>query len=122
MSNKVDNKTKNKKVERLPLGHSFYVPIQHPPGINPFFERCVEYAMNVVKRDLKNMVLHEALKQVYSVKDPKKFLEKMETSNFEWPLKHLRQHIEFELLQMISKRLEQYPLHEELDAEKADEV
>ena len=113
MSNKVDNKTKNKKVERLPLGNSFYVPIQHPPGINPFFEHCVEYAVNVVKRDLKNMVLHEALKQVYSVKDPKKFLEKMETSNFEWPLKHLRQHIEFELLQMISKRLEQYPLHEE---------
>ena len=116
MSNKEENKTKNKKVERLLWGHSFYTPIDEhppPPGINPFFERCVEYAMNVVKRDLKNMVLHEALKQVYSVKDPKKFLEKMETSNFEWPLKHLRQHIEFELLQMISKRLEQYPLHEE---------
>tara|TARA_A100001515_G_scaffold137666_1_gene130487 strand:- start:605 stop:937 length:333 start_codon:yes stop_codon:yes gene_type:complete len=96
---------KSKKVWK-----SHYVSITRKLGLKEYLERCVDSAINTVKRDLRYEVLDEASRLVYQLRE-----DEWREKKLEWENKWLVQNIEFELGEIITERLSklsQMPLHD----------
>ena len=96
---------KSKKVWK-----SHYVSITRKLGLKEYLERCVDTAINSVKRDLRYEVLDEASRLVYQLRE-----DQWREKKLEWEDKWLVQNIEFELGEIIDERLRelsQMPLHD----------
>ena len=89
---------------------SHYVSISPKLGLKEYLERCVDSAINTVKRDLRYEVLDEASRLVYQLRE-----DQWQEKKLEWENKWLVQNIEFELGEIITERfskLSQMPLHD----------
>ena len=84
--------------------------ISRERGLKEYLERCVDSAINTVKRDLRYEVLDEASRLVYQLRE-----DQWQEKKLEWEDKWLVQNIEFELGEIITERfskLSQMPLHD----------
>lgn len=118
MSNKVENKVKNKvSLGWVAQGITQEASSRHAPplGLDQFLNRCVQEAIEKVQRNLIKEVLNQSLRLVFEVRDPSLLFKQNET-------RKLTEHVTFELEKIIADRLEKHPLHEEPYAEKANEV
>lgn len=107
----------SKKSKKVWASH--YVSITRKLGLKEYLERCVDSAINTVKRDLRYEVLDEASRLVYQLRE-----DEWREKKLEWENKWLVQNIEFELGEIITERLSklsQMPLHDPDPDTKSEE-
>lgn len=103
MSNKVDNKVKNKvSMGWVPHGITQEASPRHAPplGLDQFLNRCVQEAMEKVQRNLRKEVLNQSLRLVFEVRDPSLLFKEGPNGT-----RKLTEHVTFELEKIIADRL-----------------